>query len=465
MTDILSYSIYVSKVVPSILKDIDAPKEFTGILLTVYGIGMVFGSTFFGLVCSKFHLRKKWMIFLSVIALTGATALFAVGESLFALGFARFLQGFASNGVWVLGMSIVADFYRDDNENLGSAMAIIMGGYSLGQVIGPPAGGQLYKISRMAPFILCAALLLIDILFLSMLIEVMPSAFPDDDESELGKYIDADAPTTTKFGNTTLGVLPTKTTAIKELELSPVQFEPSTPTTPSQPMLRRPTGKSLASNATNLKVKDLIKFKRLWTVLFLNMILSIVQNGIEPTLPYHLDHLYGMDAETVGLVWISLMLPLVFGGFIGGYMFDKAGMRRTFLISFSLCSISLFILAIPGPVRLEYTCTTLGLMGFSLGMAVVPISPAIVAAVPHKYVTMAYSLMTIVWALGICVGPVIASYIYDKLGWTWQFIIFGIMCCVSMLYSALIGYKALSSSILSSFVTTSMMRSSMMPTT
>ncbi|ORY44147.1 MFS general substrate transporter [Rhizoclosmatium globosum] len=367
--------------------------------------------------------------------LAGATTLFALGNSLFALGLARFLQGFASNGVWVLGMSLVADFYRDDNENLGSAMAIIMGGYSLGQVIGPPAGGQLYKISRAAPFLLCAALLVVDVTFLLMLVEAMPTPFPE--EGELGKYVEAPVETSSNIGNSTLRI--ESTNSGKELD----------------PMINKPELKPLAAKTTNLRLRDLLKFDRLWTVLFLNLILSIVQNGIEPTLPYRLEYLYHMDAEAVGLVWISLMLPLVLGGFVGGYMFDKAGMRRTFLISFSACSISLFVLAIPGPVRLEYTCMTLGLMGFSLGMAVVPISPAIVAAVPHKYVTMAYSLMTIVWALGICVGPILASFIYDKLGWTWQYIIFGIMCCISTLYSALIGYKALSNSIVASILSPS----------
>ncbi|KAJ3031827.1 UNVERIFIED_CONTAM: hypothetical protein HDU68_012333 [Siphonaria sp. JEL0065] len=403
LTDAIVYSIVIP-IIPFIIQDIGADNSTIGILLAIYGIGMVLGSVFFGLICSATKLRKKWLMIAALSALAASTAFFSLGSSITALVVARLLQGFASNGVWVLGLALIADFFKDNDANMGKAMSIINSGYTIGQLVGPPIGGWLFRYNHFVPFAFCGALILLDFVFRLVIMEPVTEGKPLSDVESISKAM----------------------VVIVEMK------EPN-PTADTLVIVEDGTFKmSNSSSSTSsigdmepTSVKGLLKFKQLWIVLFLNLVLSIVQHSLEPTLPLFLQHQYGMDSSQIGFVWMSMIVPLIIGGFVGGSLFDRIGLKKTFLFGFSLTCISMFVLAIPGPIHIAYTCATLAFTGFALGAAVVPISPAIPASVPARHTTLAYSAMTIVWAIGIWIGPVVGSFVYESLGWMWQLVIFG----------------------------------------
>ncbi|KAJ3031829.1 UNVERIFIED_CONTAM: DCN1-like protein 4 [Siphonaria sp. JEL0065] len=405
------YSAKSPAVIPFIIQDIGADNSTIGILLAIYGIGMVLGSVFFGLICSATKLRKKWLMIAALSALAASTAFFSLGSSITALAVARILQGFASNGVWVLGLALIADFFKDNDANMGKAMSIINSGYTVGQLVGPPVGGWLFQYNRFAPFMFCGALILLDFVFRLVIMEPVTEGKPLSDVESISKAM----------------------VVIVEMK------EPN-PTADTLVIVEDGTFKmSNSSSSTSsigdmepTSVKGLLKFKQLWIVLFLNLVLSIVQHSLEPTLPLFLQHQYGMDSSQIGFVWMSMIVPLIIGGFVGGSLFDRIGLKKTFLFGFSLTCISMFVLAIPGPIHIAYTCATLAFTGFALGAAVVPISPAIPASVPARHTTLAYSAMTIVWAIGIWIGPVVGSFVYESLGWMWQLVIFGGIASITL---------------------------------
>ncbi|KAH9362906.1 hypothetical protein HPB48_014312 [Haemaphysalis longicornis] len=89
-------------------------------------------------------------------------AVFAAGNNYGTLFFARTLQGVGSACTSVAGMGMLAEKYPDDRER-GNAMAIAMGGLALGVMIGPPFGGVMYEfVSKSAPFLVLAAIALLD---------------------------------------------------------------------------------------------------------------------------------------------------------------------------------------------------------------------------------------------------------------------------------------------------------------
>lgn len=89
-------------------------------------------------------------------------AVFAAGSSYGTLFLARTMQGVGSACTSVAGMGMLAEKYPDDRER-GNAMAIAMGGLALGVMIGPPFGGAMYEfVSKSAPFLVLAAVTLLD---------------------------------------------------------------------------------------------------------------------------------------------------------------------------------------------------------------------------------------------------------------------------------------------------------------
>ncbi|KAH6947971.1 hypothetical protein HPB50_022287 [Hyalomma asiaticum] len=91
-----------------------------------------------------------------------STLVFAAGTNYATLFLARTLQGVGSACTSVAGMGMLAEKYPDDRER-GNAMAIAMGGLALGVMIGPPFGGVMYEfVSKSAPFLVLAAIALLD---------------------------------------------------------------------------------------------------------------------------------------------------------------------------------------------------------------------------------------------------------------------------------------------------------------
>ncbi|KAJ3384882.1 hypothetical protein HDU84_002587, partial [Entophlyctis sp. JEL0112] len=319
-----------------------------GVLLAVYGAGIVCGSIVFAHLSKYPHVvAKKWLMVASLFSLAAATLLFAFSRAFWMFAVARFLEGFASNGVWVLGLSIVADLYKDDDANLGKAMGFIMAGFSAGLLIGPPIGGALFKLNYYAPFMFCGCLIALD-LFGRLLVPSGHEAKAKEERSE------------------------------DQVPGCSAEEKP--------------------------KFKALFEFKSLWIVLFLNAAISIVTNGIEPTLPLKLNAQYGFDSDTLGLIWMALIGPQVIGGILGGVLFDRIGMKRTFLVGFVGTAASFFLLAIPGPQHVGWTCATLIMTGVWFGVGLAPVNPGIGRILPLEYQTMGYSLGTTVFAIGICVG-------------------------------------------------------------
>ncbi|XP_042300333.1 synaptic vesicular amine transporter-like, partial [Sceloporus undulatus] len=87
---------------------------------------------------------------------------FAFSESYKLLFIARSLQGIGSSCSSVAGMGMLASVYPDDEER-GNAMGIALGGMAMGVLVGPPFGSVMYEfVGKAAPFLVLAALALLD---------------------------------------------------------------------------------------------------------------------------------------------------------------------------------------------------------------------------------------------------------------------------------------------------------------
>ncbi|BET01851.1 Solute carrier family 18 (Vesicular [Nesidiocoris tenuis] len=141
-------------------------------------VGLMFASkAFVQLITNPFVGPLTHRIGYSIPMLMGffimflSTIIFAFGRTYTVLFAARALQGIGSSFSSVAGMGMLAEKYPDDKER-GNAMGFALGGLALGVLIGPPFGGFMYEfVSKSAPFIVLAALALLDGLLQLLLLQ------------------------------------------------------------------------------------------------------------------------------------------------------------------------------------------------------------------------------------------------------------------------------------------------------
>ncbi|KAJ3233938.1 hypothetical protein HDU78_006154 [Chytriomyces hyalinus] len=480
-TDITIYSIIIP-IVPFILEQLKEPESWVGILLAIYGLGVIIGSIAFGVLVTKNITSKKYVMLGSLVIVWLSILFFAVSKTIWMLAAARLCQGLASTGVWIMGFALVADYYHNDQANLGVVMSIIMSGLSLGMLAGPPIGGALYGVNEHAPFIFCAALVFLDLVGRILIADpsTLTSSVVAEETLETGNgsqsliMVDASQSQSSTLtlasanesaleqvesGKSSQFMTLEGTTAIMESHLPNTDIKQSStltlaPANESKSTLEQAESAKSAefmtleattaimepSHLPNTDMKPepisigaLFKMKALWVAAVFCAVMAICFTQLEPTLPLYLNKLYGYNSAQIGVVWLALVIPNVVGGLLGGYSFDKLGMRRTCMIGMPASAVALFVLAIPGPSStssstssIVWTCAVLVFAGFILGFGSAPMMPAIAASVPKEYYTLGYALMNFMFSFGIAIGPLAGSFVFQYLGWMWQMLVFGI---------------------------------------
>jgi MFS transporter, DHA1 family, solute carrier family 18 (vesicular amine transporter), member 1/2 len=155
--DIVAYSICVP-VLPDFARRLGATPTMIGLLFASFGLTLLAVSMPIGAVSDR--TGRKLPLVVGMLALAGATLLFARAASLPALFAARLVQGAADGATWVVGFALIADCYGA--EERGRVMGYVMSGTSVGIMVGPSIGGWLYEAGGVAlPFEFVAALALV----------------------------------------------------------------------------------------------------------------------------------------------------------------------------------------------------------------------------------------------------------------------------------------------------------------
>lgn len=112
---------------------------------------------------------------IGLLGLGATTLLFAFAKAYWLLVLARALQGVAGAATWLPGLALLADHFGP--EERGRAMGIAFAGANLGALLGPPLSGFLaQRLGPKAPFVLGAALVLLDAAGRAFLLQDPPGA-------------------------------------------------------------------------------------------------------------------------------------------------------------------------------------------------------------------------------------------------------------------------------------------------
>ncbi|GGE57362.1 MFS transporter [Priestia taiwanensis] len=178
-TDMLIYGLVVP-ILPLYATSLGASQTEIGILFASYAITLFLATPILGALSDK--VGRKNPMFWGLIGLAASTVLFAFAESFWLLVLARALQGIAAAATWTAGLALLADVYP--KEERGKAMGIALSGQAAGMLLGPTMGGWLYELGGYhLPFIIAAAIALLDGLLRLILLRDLPEAVKESTTS------------------------------------------------------------------------------------------------------------------------------------------------------------------------------------------------------------------------------------------------------------------------------------------
>jgi MFS transporter, DHA1 family, solute carrier family 18 (vesicular amine transporter), member 1/2 len=153
-TDVIAYSIAVP-VLPDLSRRLGASPTLIGFLFASFGVTLLTVSIPMGAVSDR--IGRRTPLVGGMLALAGATLLFAFATSLPWLFAARLVQGAADAVTWVVGFALIADLY--ESEDRGRVMGLVMAGTNFAFMFGPTIGGWLYEAGGIRlPFLAVSAL-------------------------------------------------------------------------------------------------------------------------------------------------------------------------------------------------------------------------------------------------------------------------------------------------------------------
>jgi len=162
----------VSPILPAIANDFGIPVTDAGLLITAYMIPFGLFQLVFGPLADRYG--KRQIITASMVILTVATGLCAIGQALTDLAIYRFLTGIFSACVMPVSLALLADVFPVEERQ--SAIGMFMGISFLGQGLSMAIGGSIaFFINWRGVFVLYAVLSIFATLLLMTVGRHIPS--------------------------------------------------------------------------------------------------------------------------------------------------------------------------------------------------------------------------------------------------------------------------------------------------
>ena len=185
---------------------------------------------------------------------------------------------------------------------------------------------------------------------------------------------------------------------------------------------------------------------RLLTALLLAFVQATLLATFDATIPTEAQELFGFDSLQAGLIFVALILPYLILGPIAGWTVDRYGPKPAAVLGFGYLAPALILLRLVRPggkSQIIVYCVLLALSG--LGMGVIG-SPSIVEAsyVVQMYdkanpdffgangpYAQLYGINSMVFSLGLTVGPLVSGSLKDSIGYGNMNIAVGALCLVT----------------------------------
>lgn len=173
-TDTLLYYLLVP-LLPGYARTYGLSQMGIGVLFGSYAVALLLGTVPLGKLADR--VGRRGPMLWGLVGLGATTLLFAFSRSYPLLVLARVLQGLSATATWTAGMALLADHFPA--ERRGRAMGTVFAFANLGVLLGPPIAGFLSEhFGPRSPFLVAAALALLDALARAFLLEEVPRSAP-----------------------------------------------------------------------------------------------------------------------------------------------------------------------------------------------------------------------------------------------------------------------------------------------
>jgi MFS family permease len=434
-TDLFLYGIIVP-ILPFILEDrLNVAKHevqtYTSVLLACYAGASVLFSLPAGVIADKLPARQTPFL-MGLGALLASSILLFLGQTITVLVIARIFQGISAAVVWTIGLALILDTVGSDK--LGVTIGSIFSFVSVGELLAPVIGGVVYEeFGGAAVFAIALGLLAVDFSLRLAVIEkkvaakwgiedVQPLDDGEDGEGDRGEEPGEESPLMWHNG--------------KRFEQWKIKQD--------QPAFIRKFPILYCLSDSRLLVAEVVAFNQ-----------ATLLAVFDATIPTEAQDMFGFDSLKAGLLFIPLVLPYLILGPVAGKAVDKYGVKPAAVIGLGFITIPLILLRIPhegGTGEIVKFCALLSLCGLGLGIIS---APSIVEA---SYVTeqyyqankeffgeeapyaQLYAINSMVFSLGLTLGPLIAGGLRDTIGYgNMNIVVAGLCLVVSILSFVYLG--------------------------
>ncbi|KAL8947890.1 MAG: hypothetical protein Q9222_005875 [Ikaeria aurantiellina] len=365
-----------------------------------------------------------------LLTMTASTLLYCFSISPYMLAVARALQGTSAVLIWVVGLALLVDTMGAADS--GYAMGWTTVAWCLGSTIGPFTGGVVYDLAgHYAVFGVAFAVLGFDIFLRDILIERRDAekwnaqvktqsygTMADDSPSEAASRDTKVVPDTAPDASADDGTAVTST---------------STPT---------------SSQSSHLPVAlQLLLNVRILANLFGAFALSCSICALETVLPLYTQRVFNWSPTLSGACLTVLSGPIIIDPFIGKLAASPKKRKVLAGLGFALGSVAFFALTAVTEsatvVRKSLLWGMLGVVGLGYSLTATPVMLDISTVVeanekrcpgiygPGKGVATSFALYNVATASGSLVGPAVAGWEKQTIGWTGLCMSLGIVFAIT----------------------------------
>ncbi|KAK2611190.1 hypothetical protein N8I77_004557 [Diaporthe amygdali] len=418
-TDLFLYGLIVP-ILPYMLQDrVGLPDDqvqsnVDGLLAAYAGASVLF-SPVAGYIADKTSTRQAPFL-LGLLALMLATLLLFLGSNMPVLVVARLLQGISGGFVWTIGLALCLETVGP--ENLGKTIGSIFSFISVGNLLAPLLGGVLYeKTGYAGVFGIGLAVLAVDFIMRVLVIE-----------KKVARRYDAAGPQS--VGD--LEAIESNNQEGDEPEHANSEQGEEEPLLGKKENDLFKLSKDQPAIAQKITILPCMTDPRLLTALLVAFVQALLLGSFDATVPTTAKELFGFDSLKGGLLFLPLGAFDLIIGPLAGWFVDRYGTKPCAVIGYGYLVPVLILLRLPQPGGKDQILLYGGLLALcGIGLAIIG-APSIVEAgsVVQKYYeanpdffgdqgpyAQLYGLNSMVFSLGLAVGPLLAGELKQVLGY------------------------------------------------